>query len=63
MVKDNFGNEITEGCEVYYINARWRGHQVMDKATVEYAKGDRVYLKDASKQWVINTKVAVITNG
>lgn len=59
-MKDNFGKEITEGCEVFYINSKWRGHQVMAKATVDHVTGDRVYLKDASKQWVINTKVAVI---
>lgn len=60
MIKDNFGKEITEGCEVYFVDSRWRGHQVMDRATVDHVTGDRVYLKDAPKVWVINTKVAVV---
>lgn len=60
MTVDNFGKEITEGCEVLFINSKWRGHQVMDKATVDHVTGDRVYLVEANKVWVINTKVAVI---
>jgi hypothetical protein len=67
MTTDNFGKEITAGAEVFFINSKWRGYQVMEKGVVDHVSGDRVYLVTdpdrspySQKQWVIATKVAVI---
>ncbi|AHK11896.1 hypothetical protein CHOED_036 [Vibrio phage CHOED] len=67
MITDNFGKEITAGAEVFYINAKWSGKQVMTKGVVDRVTDDRVYLVGdpdrssySQKQWVRRTKVAVI---